>query len=76
MIEAQRFSFINLNQKLIRSEILTGLQEAVNKGETDPSLIGRHVVLPVSFTGNLRYMFNNCQDVMAICKIFGYIICL
>jgi len=30
------------------------------------------VVLPSSFTGGMRYMFNNCQDVMAICKRFSY----
>jgi len=34
MIEAQRLSFMRNNQKLIRSDILNGLQEVVNKGET------------------------------------------
>jgi len=58
--------------ELIRSKLLCGLQEAVNRGETDPSLIGRRVVLPASFTGGMRHMFNNCQDAMAICKKFGY----
>jgi len=72
MIESQRLSFIRANQKLIRSELLCGLQEAVNIGETDPSLIGRHVVLPASFTGGMRHMFNNCQDVVAVCKKFRY----
>jgi len=72
MIESQRLSFIRANRKLIRSELLCGLQEAVNRGEIDPSLIGRRVVLPASFTGGMRHMFNNCQDVMAICKKFGY----
>jgi len=72
MVEAQRLSFIRANQKLIRCDILNGLQEAVNRGETDPSLIGRRIVLLASFTGGTRYMFNNCQDVMAICKKFGY----
>jgi len=72
MIEAQRLSFIRSNQKLIQSEILNGLQEAINRGETDPSCVGRRVVLPSSFTCGMRYMFNNCQDAMAICKRFSY----
>ena len=72
MIEAQRLSFIRNNQKLIRCDILNGLQEVVNKGETDPSSIGKRIVLPASFTGGMRYMFNNCQDAMAICKRYGY----
>jgi len=72
MIEAQRLSFIRNNKKLIRLDILNGLQEAVNKGETDPSSIGKRIVLSASFTGGMRYMFNNCQDAMAICKRYGY----
>jgi len=72
MIEAQRLSFIRLNKKLIHYEILNGLQEAINRGETDPSCLGRRVVLPSSFTGGMRYMFNNCQDSMTICKRFSY----
>jgi len=39
-------SFIRNNQKLIRSDILNGLQEAVNKGEIDPSSISKRIVLP------------------------------
>nr|KYP64346.1 hypothetical protein KK1_018939 [Cajanus cajan] len=72
MVESQRLSFIRFNQKAIRSNVLNGLQEAVKQGETDPSSIGKCVILPPSFTGGMRYMFNNCQDAMAICKKFGY----
>lgn len=72
MIEAQRLSFIRSNQKVIRCDLLNGLQEAVVRGENDPTTIGKRVVLPASFTGGMRYMFNNCQDAMAICKRFGY----
>jgi len=72
MIEAQRLSFIRANKKLIRCDILNGLQKAVNIGEIDPSSIGKRIVLPVSFTGGTRYMFNNSQNAMAICKKFGY----
>jgi hypothetical protein len=37
-----------------------------------PASIGSRVVLPASFIGGRRYVFNNCQDAMAICKRFGY----
>jgi hypothetical protein len=72
MIEAQRLSFIKNNQVNIRSGFLHGVEEAVNRGDIDASSIGSRVVLPSSFTGGRRYMFNNCQDAMAICKRFGY----
>ncbi|CAJ2679218.1 unnamed protein product [Trifolium pratense] len=72
MIESQRLTFIRNNQKSIRCDMLTGLQEALSRGETDASNVGRKIILPPSFTGGNRYMFNNCQDAMAICKKFGY----
>ena len=51
---------------------MQGVQEAMNRGETNSSAIGKRIVLPSSFTGGMRYMFNNFQDAMAICKTFGY----
>jgi hypothetical protein len=51
---------------------MSGLQEAVELGDLDASLVGKRIVLPDSFTGGPRYMFNNCQDAMGICKRFGY----
>jgi len=61
MIETQHFC-----------HILNGLQDVINRGETNQSLIGRHIVLSASFTCGTRYMFKNCQDAMVICKKFGY----
>jgi hypothetical protein len=72
MIEAQRLSYIKSNQSKIRADFLTGIEEAVGRGDVVASSIGARIVLPSSFTGGRRYMFNNCQDAMAICKKFGY----
>ncbi|XP_045800265.1 uncharacterized protein LOC123894338 [Trifolium pratense] len=72
MIEAQRLSFIRENQDKIRCDVLSGLQEAVDRGDVDASTVGKRIILPDSFTGGPRYMFNNCQDAMGICKRFGY----
>ena len=51
---------------------MSGLKDAIESGDVDASLIGKSVILPDSFTGGPRYMFNNCQDAMGICKRFGY----
>jgi len=72
MIESQRLSWIRQNQGKIRSGFLMGLEEAVSRGDSDASSIGSRVVLPTSFTGGRRYMFNNCQDAQALCKKYGY----
>ena len=31
------------------------------------------MILPASFTASRRYMFEHCQDAMAICSYFGYL---
>ncbi|PNY15928.1 ATP-dependent DNA helicase PIF1 [Trifolium pratense] len=72
MLEAQRLSFIRENQSKIRQDVLSGLQEAVDRGDVDASLVGKRIIIPDSFTGGPRYMFNNSQDAMGICKRFGY----
>lgn len=72
MIESQRLSWLRSNQGTIRSGFLAGLEEAVSRDDIDASSLGARIVLPASFTGGKRYMFNNCQDAMAICKKHGY----
>ncbi|XP_057455361.1 uncharacterized protein LOC130746681 isoform X2 [Lotus japonicus] len=72
MIESQRLSYIRNNQKMIRADFLSGIEEAMSRGEMDPSSIGTRIVLPSSFTGGKRYMFDCCQDAMTICKRYGY----
>jgi hypothetical protein len=72
MIESQRLSFIRKNQTKIRADFLTCVEEAVGRGDTVGGSVGSRVVVPSSFTGGRRYMFNNCQDAMALCKKFGY----
>lgn len=72
MIESQRLSWVRQNQTKIRSGFLLGLEEVVSRGDSDASSIGSRVVLPASFTGGWRYMFNNFQDAQALCKRYGY----
>jgi hypothetical protein len=72
MIESQRLSFVRQNQDKIRSNFLSGIEEAVSRGDINATSIGSRIVLPSLFTGGRRYMFNNCQDAMAVSKKFGY----
>nr|XP_029143262.1 uncharacterized protein LOC112805939 [Arachis hypogaea] len=62
----------NRKRQRVRSDIYKGIQDAVVRGETRASKAGKRIILPASFTGGMRYMFNNCQDAMAICKKYGY----
>ncbi|XP_072066881.1 uncharacterized protein [Arachis hypogaea] len=73
MIEAQRLTYYRNNQTKVRSDIYKGIQDVVVRDETRASKAGKRVIIPASFTGGMRYMFNNCQDAMAICKKYGYL---
>ncbi|XP_072088154.1 uncharacterized protein [Arachis hypogaea] len=68
----KRLYEIRIKQSTIRGEVLQGIEEAMCRGDDEASSIETRVILPSSFTGSRRYMFNHCQDAMAICKYFGY----
>ncbi|XP_054824736.1 uncharacterized protein LOC129322435 [Prosopis cineraria] len=72
MIESYRLRYIRMNQKKLRAEVYNGLADAVFRGDTQASFVGKRVILPSSFTGGARYTMQNYQDAMAICRWAGF----
>lgn len=72
MVEASKIWYIRSHQKDLRAEMYKGLSEAILRGETNTAATGKRIVLPSSFVGGPRYMFQNYQDAMAICRWAGY----
>ncbi|XP_057734594.1 uncharacterized protein LOC130950047 [Arachis stenosperma] len=72
MIEASRLKYVYSKQKEFRAEIYKGLKDAILNGKTEASNIGKRIILPATFTGGPRYMIQNYQDAMAICRSIGY----
>ncbi|XP_019190610.1 PREDICTED: uncharacterized protein LOC109185068 [Ipomoea nil] len=72
MVESGRLLYIRTHQKALRCGAYQGLSDALTRGEVESSRQGRRVILPSSFTGGARYMIQNYQDAMAICKWIGY----
>lgn len=72
MIEAQRLQWVRGHQTEIRADMYKGLSDALLRGDRNPGLIGKRIVLPSTFTGGSRYMQQNYQDAMAICRWTGY----
>ncbi|CAN6556225.1 unnamed protein product [Malus baccata var. baccata] len=70
-LEEDRLDFIRANQDSFRTENLKAIHEALKAGNTSSSGVGKRVILPTSFTGSVRYMINNYQDAMTICRHFG-----
>ncbi|XP_019191668.1 PREDICTED: uncharacterized protein LOC109186192 [Ipomoea nil] len=72
MIESGRLVYIRSHQKSLRCESYKCLTDALTRGEVDPTAQGKRIILPSSFTGGARYMVQNYQDAMAICRWIGY----
>ncbi|XP_020113189.1 uncharacterized protein LOC109727463 [Ananas comosus] len=70
-VEEERLSYIRNNQSNLRSEIYKGIRDAVIEGDVDGNAIGKRIILPSSFTAGPRYMIQNYQDAIAICRSSG-----
>ncbi|GKE77690.1 DNA helicase, partial [Tanacetum coccineum] len=70
-IEQNRLDYIRQNQSKIRNEYLSGLYDAIIRGDRDGSDLGTRLVLSSSFTGGPRYMYSHYLDALAICRVHG-----
>ena len=70
-IEHCRLEYVRGNQSKLRREFVSGIHDAIARGDTDANSIGQRVLLPSSFVGGPRYMFHHYQDALAICRVHG-----
>nr|GEU51589.1 DNA helicase [Tanacetum cinerariifolium] len=70
-IEQYRLDWVRKNQKELRSDYLLGLYDAVSKGDREGIQAGSMVMLPRTFTGGPRYMYNHYLDALPICRLLG-----
>ncbi|KAL6572840.1 hypothetical protein OROHE_002316 [Orobanche hederae] len=71
VVEEQRLKWNRHNQDAPRVDLYHNVYDVVIRGDTDAAAIGKRIVLPSSFTGNPRYMMQNYQDTMALCRAYG-----
>ncbi|GKC59340.1 DNA helicase PIF1/RRM3 [Tanacetum coccineum] len=70
-IEEQRLKWTRNNQDTLRVNLYHNMCDAVTRGDTSAIGLGKQIVLPRTFTGSPRYMMNNYQDAMALCRAYG-----
>ncbi|KAL8470148.1 hypothetical protein ACS0TY_032863 [Phlomoides rotata] len=71
MIESKRMCYVRNNQATLRTDKWCDLKDAADRGKTETSTAGKKII-PSSYTGGPRYMIQNLQDVMSICKYYSY----
>ncbi|GJS92889.1 DNA helicase [Tanacetum coccineum] len=70
-IEQSRLDYIRQKQDDIRSEYLSGIYDAILRGDRDGSDLGLRTVLTASFTGSPRYMYAHYLNALVICRVHG-----
>ena len=70
-LEQERLDFLRKKQNTLRTECLSGICDAMSKGDHFGSDIGQRIILPSSFTGGPRYMYSHYLDALAICRVLG-----
>ncbi|GJT77618.1 DNA helicase [Tanacetum coccineum] len=63
--------FIRKKQNDIRSDYLSGLYDAISRGERDGYEVGGRIIVPMYFTSGLRYMYTRNLDALAIFRKLG-----
>ncbi|GJX26664.1 DNA helicase [Tanacetum coccineum] len=66
-----RLDFICKKQSDIRSDYLSGLYDAISRGERDGFEVGGRIMLPMSFTEGPWYMYAHYLDALAIFQKLG-----
>nr|GEY71917.1 DNA helicase [Tanacetum cinerariifolium] len=70
-IEQSRLDYIRKKQKDIQGDHLSGLYDAISRGERDGYKVRGRIILLMSFTGGPRYMYAYYLDALAICRKLG-----
>ncbi|CAB5176430.1 unnamed protein product [Rhizophagus irregularis] len=68
-IEQNRLNYLKHNQATLRTDLYNGVMDAIHAN--DNSNVGRRIILPSSFAGSPRQMYQLYQDAMSIVSRFG-----
>lgn len=69
-IEDARLTFLRTHQDKFRATKINLLKDAY-AADADPKLLGKRIVLPSSFVGSPRHMYQLYQDAMSIVRKLG-----
>ncbi|OMO88819.1 DNA helicase PIF1, ATP-dependent [Corchorus capsularis] len=71
-IDLGRIIYDKDHESELRSEMYSNVRDVVARGDVQGNDIGKRIILPASYTWGPRYMYQNYQDAMVICRYFGY----
>ncbi|GJS05279.1 DNA helicase PIF1, ATP-dependent [Tanacetum coccineum] len=63
--------YTNSSHRKTNRDLYHNVCDAVTRGDTNEARLGQRIVLSGTFVGGLRYMMQNYQDAMALCRTYG-----
>ncbi|GJV34719.1 retrovirus-related pol polyprotein from transposon TNT 1-94 [Tanacetum coccineum] len=69
-VEEKQLKWTRNNQDTLWVDLYHNLCNAVTRGNTNAVGLGKRIVLPRTFTESPRYMMQNYQDAMALCRAY------
>ncbi|KAG5536263.1 hypothetical protein RHGRI_023890 [Rhododendron griersonianum] len=70
-IETSRLDYFRNKQEEIRADLYQGIIDSIEHGESDPSKIGKRIVLPGTFIGGPRDMRKRYLNAMTLVERYG-----
>ena len=71
-IEQARLWYLRTHQTALRNELYSQICDSLQNGNDDASKVGKGIILPAGFIGSRRYMQQNFQDALAVCRYIGH----
>nr|XP_017250922.1 PREDICTED: uncharacterized protein LOC108221565 [Daucus carota subsp. sativus] len=71
-IEQARLWWFRTHQTTLRSELYSHICDSIRSGDSDKSNLGKSFILPAGYVGSKRYMQQNFQDALAVCRHIGH----
>ena len=70
-IECERLQFIRREQKRLRADSYQELRDTIINTDGNPQNVGQRIILPATYCGGPRYMFEKQQDAMCFVRTYG-----
>lgn len=72
MVEQARLWWLKTHQTTLRNDLYSHIADSIRNGDTDASNLGKSFILPAGYVGSKRYMQQNFQDALAVCRHVGH----
>nr|XP_017227571.1 PREDICTED: uncharacterized protein LOC108192683 [Daucus carota subsp. sativus] len=71
-MEQTRLWWFRTHQTVLRNELYTHICDSIRNGDGNSNNVGKGVILPAGYVGSKRYMQQNFQDALVVCRHVGH----